>query len=356
MLSRHARLAHATIAALTLVLAACGSENPATATPGPVDTVADAVTVAPAPAPPAATTVPAGTTVAAATTAPAATTVDTTTAAPANVIVNVWSAATVDPARLPIGDDYVSTEGPGVGLLYACSAGNPNAGGASADGPWINGDGTWNLTAKLAVQGSVVWEAAQYTESVADGMRTLTTNSLPVADPTGNFPIDSADPAYAYDRNPGTITAASATVTLPAAGVVADSPTCLREGAVGILRNGVFVFNSLDGRGDDAVAHELQDLCNGHPARTTYHYHNVPNCLRDKAAGASTVVGFAYDGFPIVVERNESGDLPTNADLDECHGRTSPILLDSEVVTTYHYSATLEFPYFIGCYRGTAAV
>ena len=45
-------------------------------------------------------------------------------------------------------------------------------------------------------------------------------------------------------------------------------------------------------------------------------------------------------------------DLPTNADLDECHGRTSPVLLDGEVVTTYHYSATHEFPYFIGCYRG----
>jgi hypothetical protein len=38
-----------------------------------------------------------------------------------------------------------------------------------------------------------------------------------------------------------------------------------------------------------------------------------------------------------VVERDAAGDLPTNADLDECHGRTSPILLDGEVVTMYHY-------------------
>jgi YHYH protein len=86
---------------------------------------------------------------------------------------------------------------------------------------------------------------------------------------------------------------------------------------------------------------------------TTYHYHNVPNCLRDKATGSSTVVGYAYDGFPIVVERDAAGELPTNADLDECHGRTSPVLLDGEVVETYHYSATLEFPYFIGCFMGT---
>lgn len=53
------------------------------------------------------------------------------------------------------------------------------------------------------------------------------------------------------------------------------------------------------------------------------------------------------------VERDASGGLPTNADLDRCHGRTSPVLLDGEVVTTYHYSATLEFPYFIGCFTGT---
>jgi hypothetical protein len=84
-----------------------------------------------------------------------------------------------------------------------------------------------------------------------------------------------------------------------------------------------------------------------------YHYHNVPNCLRDKATGPSTVVGFAYDGFPIVVERDAAGTLPTNADLDECHGRTSPIFLDGEVIEMYHYSATLEFPYFIGCFKGT---
>ena len=88
---------------------------------------------------------------------------------------------------------------------------------------------------------------------------------------------------------------------------------------------------------------------------TTYHYHNVPSCLRDAAEGPSTVVGWAKDGFPIVVERDSSGALPTNADLDECHGRTSDVMVDGELVSTYHYSATLEVPYFIGCYKGTPA-
>ena len=68
------------------------------------------------------------------------------------------------------------------------------------------------------------------------------------------------------------------------------------------------------------------------------------------------MVGWAYDGYPIVVERDAAGNLPTDADLDECHGRTGPVLVDGQVVTTYHYSATLEFPYTLGCFHGTSAV
>jgi hypothetical protein len=123
---------------------------------------------------------------------------------------------------------------------------------------------------------------------------------------------------------------------------------------VAVLRNGVVVFASLDAMNRDAVAYETQDACDGHPEMSsTYHYHDIPSCVRDATTGSSTVVGFAKDGFPIVVERDGDGNLPTNADLDECHGRVSPIELDGVVVETYHYSATYEFPYFMGCYRGT---
>jgi YHYH protein len=270
-------------------------------------------------------------------------------------IVNTWSGATVDPAKLPIGDAKVSTTGAGVGKLYACRAGDPNAPAASAPGPWLNeAAGTWDSTKKLAVNGEVSWPSAKYSETVTGGKRILTSNNLPVDIKTGTFPIAPDDPSYAYDRNPGRITAADTTITLVETGTVSSTVSCLAEGPVGMLKNGVMIFNSLDARGRDAVAHESQDLCQGHPAMTTYHYHNVASCLRNAASGPSTVVGWVADGFPIVVERDASGALPTNADLDECHGRTSPILLDGKVVTMYHYSATLEFPYFIGCYRGSA--
>jgi len=84
--------------------------------------------------------------------------------------------------------------------------------------------------------------------------------------------------------------------------------------------------------------------------RTTTH--DIPSCVLEAATGPSTVVGYALDGFPTVVERDAAGSLPTNADLDECHGRVAPILIDGAVVETYHYSATYEFPYSIGCERG----
>jgi YHYH protein len=303
------------------------------------------------------TTTKAATATTAATASTAVATTVAGTTATSGSIVNVWTGAKVDPTKLPIGDDFVTTSGAGVGKLFACSAGNANAPGASADGPWINASAkTWDSTTKLAVKGEIAWPTAKYTEVVSGGNRVLTSNNLPVDIKSGTFPIASDDPSYAYDKNPGKIAATDTVFTLVESGTVASKATCMNEGAVGMMKNGVRIFNALDGRNEDAVAHESQDLCQGHPAITTYHYHNVPSCLRNAATGSSAVVGWMADGFPMVVERDASGALPTNADLDECHGRTSPILLGGKVVTLYHYSATLEFPYSIGCYKGTAKI
>lgn len=334
-------LAGALLAGILLV--ACGADGGSTATSADavtVATAADSATEPPATEPP--------TTDAPSTEAP-------TTPAANSDVVNVWSGATVDPTALPLGDGFVSTEGAAAGTIYSCTSGNPNGGGAHAAGPWIDeANGTWDSTAKVSVQGEVSWPQAAYSETVEGDQRVIVTNDLPTEQMTGTFPIAADDPAYQYDRNPNGVAAQTFTVSLPTAPAVADSPSCLPPGAIAVLRNGVYAFASLDEANRDAVAWETQDLCDGHPQQTSaYHYHDIPSCLLDAAQGASTVVGFAFDGFPIVVERDAAGNLPTNADLDECHGRTSPIVLDGEVVETYHYSATVEFPYFIGCYRGT---
>jgi hypothetical protein len=271
-----------------------------------------------------------------------------------DAIVNTWVGPPADTTALPIGTTKVSLTGPSVGGLYACDGGNPRGGGAQAAGPWLDeAAGTWDLSKKLAVQGEVAWPMATYSETVDSGTRNISSNGLPVGEVTGTFPIAADDPAYAYDRNPNRIAASDLTMALPASPTVASQPSCLGKGVIGVLKNGVSLFAPLDELNRDAVAYETQDSCDGHPQQASvYHYHDVPSCIRDAASGPSTVVGFAYDGFPIVLERDASGNLPTNADLDQCHGRTSLIELDGQLVETYHYSATNEFPYFIGCFAG----
>lgn len=275
----------------------------------------------------------------------------TSSTTPPASVVNHWNGAPVDPTRIPLGDGHRSATGPSVGSVYYCD--HPGVGGANGVGPWIHGT-TWDSTSKVAVSGSVTWKQASFTVAVQGATRTITMNDLPKGQPTGTFPIPASDPAYRYDQNPNSITAQPATIQLPVTPQAASQPGCLAGGPIGILDDGVYLFDALDGPGRDAVAHETQDRCDGHPAPGgTYHYHDVPSCLLAAARGPSTVVGWAFDGYPIVVERDPAGDLPTDGDLDSCHGRTSPVLVDGRAVTTYHYDATLEYPYTLGCYHGT---
>ena len=69
----------------------------------------------------------------------------------------------------------------------------------------------------------------------------------------------------------------------------------------------------------------------------------------------STLIGYALDGHGIYVDRDAKGHLPTNADLDVCHGRTSPGLWNGRMPSRYH-DVTLEYPYTMGCYHDTAVV
>ncbi len=288
---------------------------------------------------------------------PAVTSSSPTSSSPSPVVsagsdANVWKSS-VDPTALPLGDGKISST-PKAGYLDSCTR-SFRGGGARHAGAWIDtAAGTWNLTDKIAVQGSTTWPAAHYAATVSGGTRTITTDDLPEHVTTGTFPISPSDPAYQYDTNPNHIAAQSVTLHLPADPTAAATPSCTGLGPIGVLDDGVFLYNALDAGGRDAVAHETQDSCNGHPdGRDRYHYHDVPVCIRDRATGSSTLVGYALDGYGIYVERDASGALPTDADLDACHGRTSPVMWDGKLTTIYHYDATLEYPYTVGCYHGT---
>ena len=268
---------------------------------------------------------------------------------------NTWK-GTIDPATIPLGDGHVSSTQQ-VGYIDSCTT-NFRGGGARHSGSWINSsNNTWSSETKVAVEGSVNWPSADYVEATSSGNRVLTTNDLPEVYPTGIFPISQSDPAYQYDTNPNHIGTQSLSYSLPLNPVAAASPGCLPLGPIGILDDGVVLFDALDDAGRDAVAHETQDLCNGHPnGQEMYHYHNVPSCIRDKATVSSTLVGYAFDGYGIYIERDSKGNLPSNADLDACHGRTSQVMWNGKLTDMYHYDATLEYPYTLGCFHASDAV
>jgi len=279
----------------------------------------------------------------------------TTTTTASGWATTVTSPGLVNPTAIPIGDGHVGST-PTVGSVDSCVTNfSGAAGGATVDGPWIDtATKTWNSLTKTAVQGSVSWPQATYTVTTSGTTRTIAGNDLPIDHTTGTFPISSSDPAYAYDRNPNTITAQTISWNLPLDPVAAAHPTCLGLGPIGVLDDGVYLFDALDGEGRDAGAHEVLDQCQEHPQGAgILHHHSVPSCILDKATGRSTLVGFAADGYGIYVERTASGNLLTNTDLDACHGRTSPVLWNGTVQDVYHYDATLEYPYTVGCYHGT---
>jgi hypothetical protein len=264
------------------------------------------------------------------------------------------SVGAINPKAIPLGDGYISTS-PKVGYVDSCQTHFGGIGGAQVVGPWINTSAkTWDSTTKAAVSGTVSWPNASWKVSVQGTKRVLTFNDLPINHTTGVFPVASSDPAFNYDRNPNSIAARSFAWRLPLNPKAATTPSCTSLGAIGVLDDGVVLFNALDGEGRDAAAHEVLDVCAGHPQMSSvYHHHDVPPCILARATASSTLVGYALDGYGIYVEHDTHGAVLTNTALDACHGRTSAVLWNGKKTAIYHYDATLEYPYTVGCFHGT---
>lgn len=265
------------------------------------------------------------------------------------------SSGVVNPAAIPLGDGYVSSS-PKVGYVDSCIPHFGGIGGAQVEGPWIdNTTKTWDSLTKVAVGGSVKWPAAYYRLSTKGGKRVISFDDLPINHTTGIFPIRPTDQAFAYDRNPNHIAAHKFVWKLPLHPELTRQGRCTRGGPIGVLTDGVVLYNALDGEGRDAGAHEVLDRCGGHPDQSsTYHHHEVPSCILARAPkGRTTLVGYALDGFGIYAVKSATGALPGNTELDACHGTTSRVLWNGKLTRIYHYVATLEYPYAVGCFRGT---
>lgn len=261
-------------------------------------------------------------------------------------------ASNVSRAALPLDDHNYTTSGPKAGWIYSCS-GTFNGGGSQVVGPWIDtAAGTWNSLIKPAVEGAVRWHSV-LTDAVGGATRSLAGNGLP-SHTTGKYPISASDPVYAYDMNPNSIASQTLEYAIPANPAVAASPTCVGLGPIGIMLTGAQLYNALDAGGRDAPAHEVLDACAGHPDQSgTYHYHSLSPCMKDPGHGHSALLGYALDGFGIYGVRGPGGKTMTDATLDACHGHTHAIVWNGKTVRMYHYHLTYEYPYSVGCFRGT---
>jgi YHYH protein len=256
-----------------------------------------------------------------------------------------------DLKHLPLGDNLKS-DAPKIGYIWPCHIA-ASAGGAFQDGPWINADGkTWDSTQKVVVEGDVKWPH-DFKVTLEGDRRIFSTNDLPEHG-TGAYPIAENSEAYKYDRNPNAIKKQKFSFSLTANPQLAPKLGCA-PGAVGIMLSGVSLFSAIDAPGRDAPAHEAQDACNGHPQVTgAYHYHNLSGCIEDRHLPSehSALLGYIVDGFGIFGMAGESGQILDSKDLDECHGHTHKIMWDGKLVEMYHYHATADFPYTVGCMRG----
>ena len=257
-----------------------------------------------------------------------------------------------DCTKLRLGDSELTTLAPERGKLFACSGGNPNAPGSDPSRlTWIDDtNGTWNLLVKpFLPAGSFSPGIGTSAVTESGSNRTVSGNNLPVDGKIGDWPMTDYPALTSIDRNPGIPSANNFSFTLQLDPAEAANASCVNLGPIGMTLNGVVLYDAVDGRGNDAMAHEIIDIFGGHPAMSDYHYHFVPERLDETTSmsnGHSGLIGYIRDGFGLYGYNGVGGKELSNEDLDECHGH-------SETSLGYHYHATIEYPYTIGCYRGT---
>jgi hypothetical protein len=122
----------------------------------------------------------------------------------------------VDLSSLPLGNDSISTTAE-QGKLWLCNqmadeAPDPNV----TELPWVFADtGTYDLTAKVFVEGDVAWPDAAYSTSVEGENLAVATNDLPINHTTGVYPVGPDDPAIQYRPSQSSIVAHDLAFDLP---------------------------------------------------------------------------------------------------------------------------------------------
>ncbi len=252
--------------------------------------------------------------------------------------------------------------------------------------PWMNPKDNTIVIAKLpTVSGTVSAKDIDPRGSVFavtsdKTYRYFKGNGLP-STPMGRFgPVQGGTAAYPYyagapggtNTSPGTpgfgqtypnaaaigISPYTLDIRVPIAPKYLDTPQSIKYLITGVTLTGTVwhaeIANASSAAWYNPISILPLDQCFGHPYSQQYHLHAFSwKCFPNQGtSGQSPLVGYALDGFGIYGPRGADGKEITNAQLDVCHGITSPVLWDGKVQNIYHYVLNSEYPYSVGCFRG----
>jgi len=264
--------------------------------------------------------------------------------------------------------------------LYVCRQVVPIPGGGTLDAPdhftlantpWVSKGNIITVSKIKTVPGSVQLPHS-FKVTTTKSTRHFKGNGIP-NHPIGTYPIPANSAAYSYYAAlpaEGYANAAlipvqpyDLNVTVPRNPKPNASPTCINHLTVGIVTQTGAAWHA-----EVAPNSQLQifdpnaalptDRCWGHPYAGMYHYHGYSwKCFPNPGAAGkpSPLYGYAIDGFGVYGPFNENGKLIHNSQLDECHGHYGWIKWDGVRKYMYHYHLNNEYPYSIGCFRGTPA-
>lgn len=176
--------------------------------------------------------------------------------------------------------------------------------------------------------------------------------------PTATFPdrwrMLDGNPAYIKEQSNSWNLPLQPTVNGDTSAMTAKNENkALPMGPIGVATNGVVFFNPFDHIFETDAVWRL-DRCCGHPSpRNQYHYHKYPVCVKtpwsDEGQRHSTVIGFAFDGFPVYGPYEAKGLLAR----DDKANPLNDFNLHEDPKRGPHYHVTPgKFPHIIGGYWG----
>ena len=185
------------------------------------------------------------------------------------------------------------------------------------------------------------------------------------------YPSSSGIPSYTigpWAGNPNTPTNQNWVFKITKNPIVASSPTATPLGVIGVLINGVPVFNPLDAMSynnlniwhRNAMYWEAPsfDSCKGHVAPGgVYHPHQFPPCVSaTDALHHSAIIGFAFDGFPVYgpygyANADGSGGIARIRTSYRTRAITQRTTLpNGTALTAAQYGPAVSASYPIGCF------